>query len=313
VDNDCDNVVPQTESDADSDGFRICEGDCDDADASSYPDAEELCDGVDNDCDGSVPANENNADGDGFRVCEGDCNDNSLQIYPGAPELCDGVDNDCDGSVPADEDDADADGYRVCDGDCDDGNDAINPGAEEICDDDIDNDCDGNADLDDFDDCGSSRTICSTLGDQPADQDLDEDIYTFSGMLGEEVDVLAIATDGFGRANLILVDAMSGGGTVLHEIDRSRFPNRITVTLPETGDYFIAVSEQADFTLLSGRRFSGDYCLTLDASMGGSQSMQATDSVESGDPVASEQPDVQPGRVPRAMREPRVGAKQRGR
>jgi Putative metal-binding motif len=40
--------------DADDDGFSPDEGDCDDADASTFPGAPEACDGVDNDCDDEV-------------------------------------------------------------------------------------------------------------------------------------------------------------------------------------------------------------------------------------------------------------------
>ncbi len=39
-------------TDDDGDGYTENDGDCDDADATIYPGAEELCDGIDNDCDG---------------------------------------------------------------------------------------------------------------------------------------------------------------------------------------------------------------------------------------------------------------------
>lgn len=39
-------------TDADGDGWRLQDGDCDDSDAAVYPGAEELCDEVDQDCDG---------------------------------------------------------------------------------------------------------------------------------------------------------------------------------------------------------------------------------------------------------------------
>jgi hypothetical protein len=100
LDNDCDSVVPAIEADDDSDGFMICEGDCDDGEATVYPGAPELCDGLDNDCDEVVPEDEVDADSDGYRLCDGDCNDDNSAINPGATELCeDGIDNDCDDLV----------------------------------------------------------------------------------------------------------------------------------------------------------------------------------------------------------------------
>jgi MYXO-CTERM domain-containing protein len=58
--------------DGDSDGVG-CDRDCDDADASISPDAEEKCDGVDVNCN-STDLDENDADGDGKPACD-DCDD----------------------------------------------------------------------------------------------------------------------------------------------------------------------------------------------------------------------------------------------
>jgi N-acetylneuraminic acid mutarotase len=128
VNSDCNDpawpAVPSNEADADSDGYRICTGagDCDDADASVYPSAPQLCDGKNNNCsDPSWPVvspNEADADSDGSRVCAGDCNDTNAAVHPGAAEACNGVDDDCSGLI--DDDlaglDSDSDGiHNTCD------------------------------------------------------------------------------------------------------------------------------------------------------------------------------------------------------
>lgn len=42
------------EPDADGDGSRRSDGDCDDTNAELHPGVDELCDGVDQDCDGNT-------------------------------------------------------------------------------------------------------------------------------------------------------------------------------------------------------------------------------------------------------------------
>ena len=55
IDNDGDGDIDEGVSDdADGDGWTSCDGDCDDADAGSYPDAAEFDDGDDNDCDDMI-------------------------------------------------------------------------------------------------------------------------------------------------------------------------------------------------------------------------------------------------------------------
>ena len=103
-------AAPDDETDDDGDGYVDCDdwkgndddietgGDCDDNDATAYPDAEELCDGVLNDCLGDgLPDDEIDDDGDGYVDCDawegaagldaGDCDDDDDSTFPGAAEL----------------------------------------------------------------------------------------------------------------------------------------------------------------------------------------------------------------------------------
>ncbi len=160
VDNDCNGVVDDDASDAatvyddlDGDGHGVAgtgrtacpdsgapdELDCNDADATIYTDAPELCDLIDNDCDTEVDESVVNVDyytdgdGDGYgdpalfvvtdcvapagAVGNGDdCDDADANVSPGEVELCDGADNDCDGTADVGARDA-ADFYLDDDGD----------------------------------------------------------------------------------------------------------------------------------------------------------------------------------------------------
>lgn len=101
-------------------GYAAAPDDCNDADASSYPGAQEVCDTWDNNCDNAIDENATlvfyrDGDGDGFGDSQktatgcvaptgyvpasGDCDDASSTVYPQAFEACDFVDNDCDTMV----------------------------------------------------------------------------------------------------------------------------------------------------------------------------------------------------------------------
>ncbi len=121
-DNDCNNLLPTNEADADDDTFLACKDDCDDTKAAVAPDAPEKCNAIDDDCDGQIDEGDAvdpttfYADGDGdgfgtpttFRACAapvgwatlgGDCNDANDLVNPSEVEDCDGFDNNCDGKI----------------------------------------------------------------------------------------------------------------------------------------------------------------------------------------------------------------------
>ena len=212
IDNDCDGTIDEGVQDdfyvdADGDGFgseervEACEvpdgysvvtGDCDDAEAESFPGNVEYCDGLDNNCDGVIDEGITSTwyadlDGDGYGddatamdACEapegyiaepGDCNDADATFNPDAEEVCsDPTDYNCDGMTEYA--DVDGDGYAACE-ECDDTNSSIHPDAVEICDE-LDNDCDGTIDEDtsdganvwyeDFDGDGFGEASRSTIG-----------------------------------------------------------------------------------------------------------------------------------------------------
>jgi cysteine-rich repeat protein len=110
--------------DLDGDSYGLgtaCHGpDCDDAEATINPEAEERCDGVDSNCSGDESDATDlqtvyyDADGDGVGdsltsrlgcpgggmvTVGGDCDDANPAVAPGVAEACDGVDNNCGDGV----------------------------------------------------------------------------------------------------------------------------------------------------------------------------------------------------------------------
>ncbi|MEL6346997.1 MAG: putative metal-binding motif-containing protein [Myxococcota bacterium] len=162
-------VVARADYDEDGDGYTPSGGDCNDANVTVFPGADEICDGLDNDCieATAIDVGTECYDDDGDGYCESppcvnttqtlaDCDDTNASRYPdpSVPETVNGLDDDCDGIVDEGTNVYDDDGDGFCesppclnaagtDSDCDDGDFEIYPTADEVCSDGIDNNCNG--------------------------------------------------------------------------------------------------------------------------------------------------------------------------
>ena len=182
--------------DFDGDGFTEEKGDCNDDDASVYPDAEESCDGLDNNCNDVIDEDATteffiDIDGDGygtesFYACEtsdgiveygNDCSENIDDGHHANIDLPNSTqDVDCDGiAAPVDCNDEDASTVQ-------------------------DNDCDGVLNTDNGgDDCDDSFETGANFGSQSNDNDCDGHIPVTNG--GDD------CNDNDGTAPLINIDA----------------------------------------------------------------------------------------------------------
>jgi hypothetical protein len=108
-------------------GYTTDYSDCDDSASTSYPGADEYCDGIDSDCDGTDDEPDAldsttwyaDSDGDTFGDASTsmiecyqptsyvndttDCNDSDSAINTAASEVCDSIDNDCDTLIDDDD------------------------------------------------------------------------------------------------------------------------------------------------------------------------------------------------------------------
>ena len=159
-----DSILPDW--DADSDGWTVCGGDCDDDNENINPSIIEITNSKDDNCDGNIDESiasdfdstgNVDDDGDGFTETDGDCDDSNADVSPDATEEINQIDDNCDGFIDnyTTSFDDDNDGLSEREGDCDDDNDAVFPNQEEV-ENAIDDNCNGKIDegSDSFDDDG---------------------------------------------------------------------------------------------------------------------------------------------------------------
>jgi DNA-binding beta-propeller fold protein YncE len=119
-------------------------------------------------------------------------------------------------------------------------------------------------------------TLCATLGDDTPPSRLDQDLFHFTGTQGETVALTLEALpspDNTGDyATLVLLAAIRRVRFV--RTDSNALPATLAATLPATGRYLLTVLEQPRWA--PGEPFSGDYCVTLQASAGAWQTLEPT-------------------------------------
>ena len=115
--------------------------DCNDSDATIFPTAPELCDGLINDCSApALPTDEQDLDNDGISECAGDCDDSNA-TYQTVQTFYADTDNDGFGdSANTSLSCSPLAGFIADQTDCDDSNATIFPNAPELCDG-LSNDC----------------------------------------------------------------------------------------------------------------------------------------------------------------------------
>jgi streptogramin lyase len=261
-------------NDRDDDGVPDTDDNCPEKSNPDQVDSDDdgignVCDNCPNDPNKSTPVvcgcgvADSDTDLDGTPDCHDLCPSDPLKTAPG---ICgcgvadtdtdsDGVANCIDNclSIPnPGQFDSDGDGLGNA---CDNCPEISNP-------DQADSDSDGTGDACD----ATSRTICSILGNNLRPFLLDRDFFKFTGTKGETVTIRLEADPpeaGTGKqASLLLWHNIRR--VWFMKTDWGLLPNEITVVLPATGSYYIGVAEQPKFA--RGKRYRGNYCLTLEAS-----------------------------------------------
>jgi large repetitive protein len=270
-------VQSSGECDADNDGHdnAACGGpDCNDADLTINPGADEVCDGLDNDCDGEIdndavdaPLAFEDQDLDGFgdanrsiAACDtpvgfvaeaGDCDDDDFDVNPDAEEVCDGIDNDCNGKVDEKKSvdttvwygDGDADGY------------GIDSDSIEACDQPVGY-VEASGDCDDANGLVSPGVVEECNGqDDDCDGDVDE-----AGADGELVWHPDSDGDGYGTAVVVMAcDQPTGHSTTEGDCDDGNFAIH-----PAAGEFCDDIDHNCDGDVHAGAPDAGSYYADAD-------------------------------------------------
>ena len=120
------------------------------------------------------------------------------------------------------------------------------------------------------------NSYCTKLGDNRSRFLPDLDLFRFYGDENEKVTISLVGTSEVGRANLTVVDGIKR--IWFYEKATGELPNELSLTLPATGKYYIAVSER--YRHARGAAFQGDYCLNVKASANTADSLKASKWVE---------------------------------
>ena len=287
IDNDCDDAIDDEDNsvtdqatwylDADSDGYGgtistldACvqpasyvedTTDCDDLEATVYPDADEICDDQDNDCDGYTDDDDTDvtdgstwyldADGDGFggdisttTACEQpssftdditDCDDLDAAVHPDADEICDEIDNDCDDLIDDDDDSLDTDTTTAWYADADEDGFGDADDVTEIC-------AQPSGTVEDDTDCDDTDSAINPDADEVCD-DADNDC---DGLIDDDDDSLDTSTastwyadgdeDGFGDADTTSLTCDQPSGHLSDDTDCDDADSAINTDASEVCD-----------------------------------------------------------------------------
>jgi hypothetical protein len=122
--------------------------------------------------------------------------------------------------------------------------------------------------------------LCSVLGNQQPPALLDQDVFEFTGTKGELVTIrLKADPTGQHTGDTAILKLSNASGKGLLRLDQRPIPQTVSARLPKNGEYYISVADLPRQTPTKSR-FTGNYCLTLDASPDTELTFRATKSVE---------------------------------